>query len=144
MIDGRHVDEEAPGQRDVAGDARAFFTKRFFCNLYNYFLAGLQHFGNELRPPVLFVPRVPVLHRLMGTSGAAPSALRAVSAAAHGTLEAGARLFGNARTRGRLTLARKRSFRSLVDFFVSFSVNLGVFPRVFSPVLFSMSFFVFF
>ena len=142
VIDRGHVDEEAAGQRDVARDARAFFTKRFFCNLNNNFLAGLQHFGNELRAAVLFVPRVAVLHRLMRASRAAASALRAASAA-HGTLEAGARLFGNARARRRLSLGRMRRFRGLVEFFVDFSFSPGVFPSVLSPVLFSVSFFVF-
>jgi hypothetical protein len=84
-----------------------------------------------------------VLHRLMGASRAAASALRAVSAAAHGALESGARLFGNARARRRLSLARKRRSRGLVKFFVRFSVKFGVFPGVFSPVLFSAPFFVF-
>jgi hypothetical protein len=91
---------------------------------------------------VLFVPWVAVLHRLMRASGAAASALRAVSPA-HGTLEAGARLFGNARARRRLSLGRMRRFRGLVEFFVRFSVKFGVFPSVFSPVLFSAPFFVF-
>jgi hypothetical protein len=112
--------------------------------LNNYFLAGLQHFGNELRAAVRLVSRVAVLRRLMGASGAASSALRAVSAAAHGTLEAGAWLLGNARACRRLSLAGIRSSRGLVKFFVRFSVKFGVFPSVFSPVLFSMSFFVFF
>jgi hypothetical protein len=91
---------------------------------------------------VLLVPRVPVLRRLVRTPAGTPPALRPPSAA-HGTLEARARLLGNARARGRLALARLRRFRSLVEFFVNFSVNAGVFPRVFSPVLFSVSFFVF-
>jgi hypothetical protein len=125
----------------VAGDARAFFTKWFFCNLYYNFLARLQHLGNELRAAVLFVPRVPVLLRLMGPSGTPSSALRA-SSAAHGALEAGARLFGNASARGRGRLAWKRSFCGVMEIFVHFSVKFGVFSRVFSPVLFSMSFFV--
>jgi hypothetical protein len=138
MIDSRHVNEEAARQRDVAGDARAFFTERFFCNLDYDFLAGLQHFGNELRAAVLFVPWVPVLRRLMrAASGAAASALGAASAA-HGALEAGARLLGNARARGRLRLARKRCCRGLVESFVS----LGVFLRVLFAVFFSNQFVV--
>ena len=40
-------------------------------------------------------------------------------------------------------LAGMRRFRGRVEFFVRFSVNLGVFPRVFSLVLFAVSFFVF-
>jgi len=78
---------------------------------------------------VLFVPRVAVLRSLMRTSGAAASALGAASAA-HGPLEAGARLFGNARTRGRLSLTRKRSFRGLLEFFVSFGMFFAVFLTV--------------
>jgi len=91
---------------------------------------------------MLFVPRVAVLHRLVRASGAAASALRAVSPA-HGALEACARLFGNARARGRLSLSRMRRFRGLVKFFVNFAVSPGVLPSVFSPVLFSAPFFVF-
>ena len=110
MIDRRHVDEEAPGQRDVARDARSLFTKRFFCYLYDNFLARLQHFGNQLRAAVLLVPRVPVLRRLVGTpaGAASASALRPASAP-HGPLKARPRLFGNARTRRRRRLAGKRS-----------------------------------
>ena len=143
VIDRGHVDEEAAGQRDVARDARAFFAKRFFCNLYNDFLAGLQHFGNELRAPVLFVPRVPVLRRgWCGTpAAAAASALRAASAA-HGPLEAGARLFGNARARRRLSLAGCGA--SAASWNSSWRLHAGVFFRVFFSVLFSMSFRVFF
>ncbi len=128
MIDRGHVDEEAAGQRNVARDARSFFTKWFFCNLNNDFLSGLQHFGNELRAAVLFVPRMPVLRRTMRTPAGAPSALRAIPAA-HGTLKARARLFGNARARGRLSFARMRRLGGGVESFVRF--------RVFFPVLFS-------
>jgi hypothetical protein len=107
--------------------------------LNDNFLAGLQHFGNELRAAVLFVPRVPVLRRLIGTPGTAASALGAPSPA-HGTLEAGARLLGNARAGGRLYLARKRGSRGLVQFFVS----LGVFLFGSFSVLLAESFAVFF
>jgi hypothetical protein len=114
--------------------------------LYNDFLAGLQHFGNELRAAVLFVPRVAVLRRLMRASaGAAASALRAASAA-HGALEAGARLLGNARARGRLPFARMRRLRGLVKFFlacpVNFFVSLGLLLAVFSRVPFAVLLFV--
>src|SRR5713226_5565196 len=43
-----HVDQEAAGQRDVAGDARALFAERLLGNLDDDVLAGLQHLGNEL------------------------------------------------------------------------------------------------
>ena len=49
VIDGGHVDQEAAGQRDVAGDARALFAERLLGDLDDDFLTGLQHFGNELR-----------------------------------------------------------------------------------------------
>src|SRR6267154_4195073 len=49
MVDRGHVHQEAAGQRDVAGDARAFFAERLLGDLDDDVLAGLQHFGNELR-----------------------------------------------------------------------------------------------
>jgi hypothetical protein len=92
---------------------------------------------------VLLVPRVPVLRRLVRTPAGTPPALRAASAP-HGPLEARPRLLGNARARGRLSLAAMRRVRGPVKFFAHFSVNPGMFPCVFSAVLFSMSFFVLF
>jgi hypothetical protein len=103
--------------------------------LNNNFLAGLQHFGNELWAAVRFVPGVAVLRRLMGASGTAASALGA-SSAAHGPLEAGARLLGNPRVHGRLFLTRMRRLGSRVEFLMSF----GVFLPVFSLVSFSVFF----
>jgi hypothetical protein len=141
----------------MARDARTFFTKRFFCNLDNDFLAGLQHFADELRAAVLFVPRMAVLWCLVGTpAGAASSssALRA-AAAALGALEAGARLLGNARAHRRLPFACVRRFRGsvkfLVSLFVSFSEMLDVFSfeylakplRVFLFLQFAVILFVF-
>ena len=130
VVDRGHVHEEAAGQRDVARDARSFFTKWFFCNLNNNFLAGLQHFGNQLRAAVLFVPRMPVLRRTVRTPAGAPSALRTISAA-HGTLKTRARLFGNARARGRLPFAHMRRLSGSVESFVSFCVIVSVSPGVF-------------
>src|SRR6202790_3599882 len=49
VIDGRHVHEKTSGQSDVTGDARALFAERLFGDLDDYILAGLEHFGNELR-----------------------------------------------------------------------------------------------
>ena len=105
----------------MARDPRALFTKRFFCNLDNNFLAGLQHFADQLRAAVLFVPRMAVLRGLVGASARATStttALRA-SAAPLWALEAGARLLGNARAHRRLPFACVRGFRSGVKFLVS-------------------------
>ncbi len=47
-MNGRHVDEKAAGERDVAGDARAFFAEWLLGNLHHDVLTGFQHFGNEL------------------------------------------------------------------------------------------------
>ena len=44
-----HVDQEAAGQSDVAGNACAFFAERLLGNLDDDFLAGLEHFRDELR-----------------------------------------------------------------------------------------------
>ena len=49
VIDRRHVHEKAAGQRDVAGDARAFFAERLLGDLHDDFLARLEHFGDQLR-----------------------------------------------------------------------------------------------
>ena len=49
MMNRGHVNEETAGQSDVTGDARAFLAKRFLGDLDDDILAGLQHFGNELR-----------------------------------------------------------------------------------------------
>src|SRR5262249_4217088 len=48
VIDGRHVNEEAAGERDVTGYAGALFAERFLGDLHDDFLAGLQHFADEL------------------------------------------------------------------------------------------------
>ena len=48
-MDRGHVDQEAARQSDVAGDARALLAERFLGDLDDDVLAGLQHFGNELR-----------------------------------------------------------------------------------------------
>src|SRR5437868_14772021 len=42
MLDGRHVDEEATGQRDVRRDARALLRDGLFCNLDDDLLAFAQ------------------------------------------------------------------------------------------------------
>jgi hypothetical protein len=83
-----------------------------------------------------FVPRVAVLRRVVrAPAGAAASALGTASAA-HGPLEACARLFGNARAHRRLPFARVRRFSGLVRFLVSFSMGFVMNPGV----LFSVSF----
>src|SRR5262245_25373550 len=49
VVNRRHVDEETAGKRDVTGNARALFAERFFGDLHDDFLAGLQHLADELR-----------------------------------------------------------------------------------------------
>ncbi len=49
VIERGHVHQVAPGQRDVAGDARAFLAERLFGDLHDDFLPLLEHVGNQLR-----------------------------------------------------------------------------------------------
>ena len=48
VIDRGHVDEEAAGKRDVAGDARALLAERLLGDLDDDFLALLQHVRDKL------------------------------------------------------------------------------------------------
>ena len=43
----RHEHQEAPRQRDVAGDARALLGDRLLGNLHQDLLAGLQQIGDD-------------------------------------------------------------------------------------------------
>ena len=98
VIDRGHVDQKTARQGHVAGDARALFAQRLLGDLHDDFLAGLQHFGDELRP-ARFVPMVgPPRVALLAAIAAAP---------AHGPLEARALRFGDARGHGVL----RRSLR---------------------------------
>ena len=54
MIHRRHVDQEAAGQRDVTGDARALLADRFLGNLHQNLLAFFQQVGDQ-RHVALFV-----------------------------------------------------------------------------------------
>src|ERR1700731_817384 len=49
VMDRRHVDQKAARQGHVAGDPRALLAERRLGDLDDDVLAGLQHFGNELR-----------------------------------------------------------------------------------------------
>ncbi len=119
VIDGRHIHKEAPGQRDVAGDARAFLAERLLGDLDDDVLAGLQHLGNQLRTARR--SGVTALMALLAAGAAAfesrtaagtpsppvrPAAAAAIvtaavvaiaSPTAIGPLEAGARVTANAR-----------------------------------------------
>jgi hypothetical protein len=91
--------------------------------LNNNFLASLQHFGNQLRAAVLFVARVSMPRRLMRTpagAAATATALRTIPAA-HGTLEACARLLGNAGARRHLFPARLLRFGGRMQIIVPFN-----------------------
>src|SRR5580704_12991903 len=49
VVERWHIDEEAAGQSDVAGDTRALFAERLFGDLDDDFLSLLQRIGDELR-----------------------------------------------------------------------------------------------
>ena len=49
VVDGRHVDQEAAGQRDVRGDARALLAQRLLGDLNDDLLAFLQQIGDGRR-----------------------------------------------------------------------------------------------
>jgi len=46
VMHSRHVNEETAGKRDVTRDARALFPERFFGDLDDDILTGLEHFGD--------------------------------------------------------------------------------------------------
>src|SRR5208283_3725727 len=56
MVHGRHVHEKAPGQRDVASDARAFLADRLLGDLHQNFLAFFEQVA-DLRNLVRFAAR---------------------------------------------------------------------------------------
>src|SRR5216684_2378383 len=57
VVHGRHVNQKAAGQRDVAGDARAFLAHRLFGDLDEDLLAFFQKLGDlRLRARVLATP----------------------------------------------------------------------------------------
>jgi hypothetical protein len=118
------------------------------------FLARLQHFGNQLRALVLFVPRMRMLligAMLVVRAPTAASTALGTSAATHGPLEPGTRLIGNASRRRRLSLGAWKVFAGreggfvlsfepcrvnfLVEFFVPF-----LFVSFFAVLLFVLGF----
>src|SRR5271155_5812187 len=112
VIQRRHIDQEAPGQRDVAGDARAFFAQRFLGDLYDDFLALLEHIRNQLRTsgllwaPMAVSAAVPVL----GTTPSVIAPATAIAAATtSGILHARAEIAAHARLK-RLLRRRLRAF----------------------------------
>jgi hypothetical protein len=82
-----------------------------------------------------------VLWRLVrASSGAASSAALRTVAAAHGPLEACARLLGNARARRRLSRPRLRGSRARMRISVSLDMLLRVFFAVYFPARFAVPF----
>src|SRR5580692_8923251 len=68
----RHIDQEAAGERDVAGDARALFAERFLGDLDDDILAGFQHFAAELRTARRArMAMTTIVARTTGTAGTA-------------------------------------------------------------------------
>jgi hypothetical protein len=98
----RHVDQEAAGQCDVAGNARSFFAERLLGNLDDDFLAGLEHFRDELRTAwsgvaaVMTAAGAAAFESLTPAVAAAPIGTPA-AIAPEGPLEARARVAPNAR-----------------------------------------------
>src|SRR5262249_3198297 len=84
VVDGRHVNEEAARQSDVAGDARALLTERLLRNLHDDFLARLQHFRNELRTARRAAVSAETLAAVMSVAMAAAAIESATSTATIG------------------------------------------------------------
>src|SRR6185437_8754610 len=91
VIDRRHVNQEASRQRDVAGNARAFFADWLFRDLHQNFLAFFQQVADE-RQMLRFTARE--------TSSSATSAAT-IALSATATVEVGAaRALSVGRSRG--------------------------------------------
>ena len=113
VIERRHVDEEAAGKRDVAGDARAFLAERLFGDLDDDFLALLQQVGNQLRAARRRAVAMAMASGAMlraaatvGTSAAIVTATAVASSARRGMLHARAVIVLDARVPGLLFLGR--------------------------------------
>src|SRR5262249_54730476 len=74
VVNRGHVYQEAAGKRDVAGNARALLAERLLGDLHHNFLAGLQHFADELgtaRAMVMPVMTMSVVLAMAAVSAAA-------------------------------------------------------------------------
>src|SRR5271169_1543896 len=112
VIQCRHVNQKAPGQCDVAGDARAFFAQRFLRDLYDYFLALLQHVRDQLRATRLLrlSVTVPAAVPVLRTASAVIAPATTIAAATtRGILHAGTKIAAHARLE-RLLRRRLRAF----------------------------------
>src|ERR1051326_7174366 len=81
LVDGRHVNQEAARQSDRTGDARALFAGRFFGDLHHDFLAGAQHFGNQLRTPRMSVPGMALVAAILLVAAASRPAFETAAPA---------------------------------------------------------------
>src|SRR5882724_7247976 len=117
-----HIDQEAAGQRDMAGDARALFAEGFLGNLDDNLLASLEHFGDELRTARRARAATLVAAVMPGATGTAfetwstagastavgASATAVRTATAERPLEARTRIAADARGVSREVLTRSR------------------------------------
>src|SRR5579864_2090375 len=124
MIHRRHVDQEAPRQRDVAGDARAFLADGFLGDLHQDLLAFLEQVADERDRRILAATE---------TATASTAALAVAGATLAIAVIAGARALGALR----VTCSPRRStnFRACIDGAVAaglrvegrFRLGLGLF-----------------
>ncbi len=111
MVERRHVHQESPGKRNVAGDARALLAKRFFRDLDDNFLALLQEIGDQLRAACLGtgMPAVSAVTAL-GTPATVIASASVAPASAGGMLHARLEIVAYARL-PRLLALRLRIFQ---------------------------------
>src|SRR5262249_20118798 len=106
VIESRHVYKVATGERDVAGDARAFLAQGLLGDLNDDFLALLEHVGDERHAarlrPVMPAVTVPVLRTAAAVVAIAAST--APTTTARGMLHAGAEIVADLRAPGLLIL----------------------------------------
>ena len=106
MIESRHVYEETPRQRDVAGDARSFFPERLLRDLDDDFLTLLEQFGDQ-RDTARLRPMASSAMSMLRTAApivATPAVWPLIAASPGGMLHPRAKIAANSR-RGRLRIA---------------------------------------
>ena len=85
VIERGHINQKAAGQRDVAGDARAFLAQRFLGDLHDDFLALLEHVRDQLRCARLLRAAVTVPAAVAVLAGGGPSVVAPAAAIAAAT-----------------------------------------------------------
>ena len=101
VIERGHVHQEAAGQGDVAGDARAFLAERFLGDLDDDFLALLEHVRDELSAARrLRAMAVPAAVAVLRTAAAIVAASATFPAAARWILHARAKIIADAGLNG--------------------------------------------